>query len=226
MMKTILIADDESDILEFLSYNFKKEGFIVYTSENGLKAVESAKTINPDIILLDVMMPVMDGIEACIKIRENPATRNCIIIFLSARSEEFTQVAALESGADDYIVKPVKPKILLSKINAISRRSDLTVTQEKKAKTEKLIIEKDSYIVQYCGAKIELPKKEFDLLSLLASRPGKVFSREEIYNAVWGTEIIVGDRTIDVHINKLRSRLSESIIKTIKGVGYKLEENE
>lgn len=222
-MKKILIVDDEPDILEFLKYNLVKEGFHVVTANNGAEAIQSAKETNPDLIILDVMMPEMDGIETCRQLRSKSAFKNTIIIFLSARSEDFTQVAGLETGADDYLVKPVKLRILISKIKAYFRRFEDDATDLNITKTGSLVINKNTYLVTKGNKEYSLPKKEFELLNLLASKPNNVFTREDIYSKIWGDEIIVGDRTIDVHIRKLRDKLGDEIIKTIKGVGYKFE---
>ncbi len=221
----ILLVDDEPDILEFLSYNLKKEGFNISIAENGIEAIKKAKEIKPDLILLDVMMPEMDGIEVCEKIREIPEINEAIIAFLTARGEDYSQIAGFDAGADDYITKPIKPKVLISRIKALLKRT------EKKIKTEKinlvldhgnLIIDTEKYIITLNGAEISLPKKEFELLNLLASNPGKVFVRDDIFDKIWGEEVIVGERTIDVHVRKLREKLGDDLIQTIKGVGYKL----
>ena len=218
----ILIVDDEPDIIEILKYNLNNEGYDVKSAYNGKKAVEKAKKFIPDIILLDVMMPEMDGIEACVELKKISSLSNTRIIFLSARGEDFTQIAAFDAGADDYVTKPVKPKILIKKISSISKRinnntlSDILDLGEIK-------IDKESYLITINKEDISLPRKEFELLYLLASKPGKVFSRDEIMHKVWGSQVIVGDRTIDVHIRKLREKIGEQYIKTIKGVGYKFK---
>jgi two-component system alkaline phosphatase synthesis response regulator PhoP len=220
----ILIVDDEPDIIEILKYNLNNEGYDVKSANDGKKAVEKAKKFIPDIILLDVMMPGMDGIEACKEIKKISSLSNTRIIFLSARSEDFTQIAAFDAGADDYVTKPVKPKILIKKISSISKRinnntlSDILDLGEIK-------INKESYLISLNKQDISLPRKEFELLYLLASKPGKVFSRDEIMHKVWGSQVIVGDRTIDVHIRKLREKIGDKLIKTIKGVGYKFKLN-
>lgn len=221
----ILIVDDEDDILEFVSYNLAREGYHVKTASSGLEAIEKAKKHHPHLILLDVMMPGMDGIETCDQIRKNPALKNTMIAFLTARGEDYSQVAGFEAGADDYITKPIKPKVLISRIKALLRRLD----GSKDALPEKLEfgdlqIDTEQYLIKLKGKKIELPRKEFELLSLLVSRPGKVFPREEIMDKIWGNEVIVGGRTIDVHIRKLREKIGNDRIKTIKGVGYKFED--
>ncbi|MBU2018158.1 MAG: response regulator transcription factor [Bacteroidetes bacterium] len=218
MHKSILIVDDEEDIREILQYNLDKEGFITQVASNGIQALEIAKSMKPDLILLDVMMPEMDGMEVCENIRNTPGFESTLICFLTARNEDYSQVAGLDAGADDYISKPIKTRLLISRINALFRRNRIETIE--KANSD-LIINREKYIVEKAGNRIHLPKKEFDLLSLLMSRPDYVFERDYIMEKVWGTEIIVGDRTIDVHIRKLREKIGESYIKTIKGVGYK-----
>ena len=220
----ILLVDDEPDILEIISYTLKNDGHLVYTAENGAKAIRLAKKIKPHLIILDVMMPEMDGIEACDQIRKLPGLENTIIAFLTARGEDYSQVAGFEAGADDYITKPVKPKVLTSRLKALLRRRPVP-EQEVPGKMEfsDLIIDPERYHVEILGNVIELPRKEFELLSLLASKPGKVFTREEIMDRIWGTVVIVGGRTIDVHIRKLREKIGDDRIKTVKGVGYKFE---
>ncbi len=224
----ILLADDEPDILDFLSYNLKKEGFEVFTAENGLKALEIAKKIQPDLIVLDVMMPLMDGIETCRQLREMPEFKQTIIIFLTARDEDFTQVAALDVGGDDYISKPLKPRVFISRINALLRRianNDVNLEQNNPNLIVfgDLTIDKEKIIVVKNNVQIPLAKKEFELLCLLLSRPGKVYTREEIFHKIWGNDVIVGDRTIDVHIRKLREKIGDDYIGTVKGIGYKIE---
>ena len=224
----ILLADDEPDILDFLSYNLKKEGFEVFTAENGLKALEIAKKIQPDLIVLDVMMPLMDGIETCRQLREIPEFKQTIIIFLTARDEDFTQVAALDVGGDDYISKPLKPRVFISRINALLRRianNDVNLEQNNPNLIVfgDLTVDKEKIIVVKNNVQIPLAKKEFELLCLLLSRPGKVYTREEIFHKIWGNDVIVGDRTIDVHIRKLREKIGDDYIGTIKGIGYKIE---
>lgn len=219
----ILIVDDDPDIIEILTYNLSNEGYNVKSAVNGVEALKKAKKFIPDIILLDVMMPEMDGIEACSQLREIESLSKSMVIFLSARGEDFTQIAAFDAGADDYINKPVKPKILLKKISSISRRilSENNVTS--KIIIGSLVIDRDSYSVTHEKDEITLPRKEFELLHMLASKPGKVLTRDEIMFKVWGTQVVVGDRTIDVHIRKLREKIGEKYIKTIKGVGYKFK---
>lgn len=218
MNKSILIVDDEEDIREILKYNLEKEGFMIQVAENGLIAVEIAKTMKPDLILLDVMMPEMDGMEVCEILRNTAGFENTLICFLTARSEDYSQVAGLDAGADDYIAKPIKTRLLISRINALFRRNRAELVEEE---VTDLVINREKYVVEKAGQKIHLPKKEFDLLSLLMSRPDYVFERDFIMEKVWGTEIVVGDRTIDVHIRKLREKIGDDYIKTIKGVGYK-----
>jgi two-component system alkaline phosphatase synthesis response regulator PhoP len=219
--KKILIADDEPDILEIIQFNLAAEGYDVITAKNGDEAIEQAKKHLPDLIILDVMMPGKTGIETCNILRAQPVFKETLIIFLSALSDEGNEIRGLESGADDYLTKPIRPKILISKIVALFRR----LKKENKSiiRHGELIINKENYIVNYKGDDIILARKEFELLSLLASKPGKVFLRNEILNQVWGTEVIVGDRTIDVHIRKIRQKLNLDCITTVKGVGYKFE---
>ena len=219
-METILIIDDEADIRDILSYNLEKEGYQVLKAENGKKGIALAKNRLPDLILLDVMMPEMDGIEVCEILKSDENTQNILICFLTARSEDYSQIAGFNAGADDYVSKPVKPKVLISRINAILRRKKNSSDKEKQNDSS-LVINKEKYEIIKDGVAIHLPKKEFSLLILLSSKPGKVFDRNVILETVWGTDIIVGDRTIDVHIRKLREKIGEDYIKTIKGVGYK-----
>ena len=219
----ILVVDDDLDIIEILKYNLNNSGYFVKSANNGIKAIKKAKKFLPDIILMDVMMPEMSGIEACSEIRKIDQLSNTIIIFLSARSEDYTQISAYDAGADDYISKPVKPKILLKKISNIAKKIKLEKTNPKILDLGSLKINREEYIVIKDKNEILLPRKEFELLFLLGSKPEKVFTREEIMNKVWGTLVIVGDRTIDVHIRKLREKIGEKYIKTIKGVGYKFE---
>jgi two-component system, OmpR family, alkaline phosphatase synthesis response regulator PhoP len=217
----ILLVDDEPDILEFLSYNLRKEGYAVITAANGSDALAVASKEIPDLIILDVMMPGMDGIETCSELRKNPELKNTMITMLTARSEDFTQIAGFDAGADDYINKPIKPKVLLSRVKALLRRS--AVVAEGPHEVGGLQIDREKYLVRRDGKEFIFPRKEFELLALLVSKPGKVFTRNEILNYVWGEEVVVGDRTIDVHIRKLREKLGEQYIKTVKGVGYKFE---
>ena len=223
----ILIVDDEPDILEFLGYNLRKENFEVYTAENGVNGIKMAKKILPHLILLDVMMPEIDGIETCEEIRKEPSLKNCVIAFLTARAEDYSQIAGFEAGADDYITKPVKPKVLVSRINALLKRYTPNEDAPVGSGTivvGKLKIDRERYVVEYEDKVLSLPRKEFELLMLLVSKPDKVFTRDEIYHKVWGDDIIVGDRTIDVHIRKLREKIGDDHIRTIKGVGYKFVE--
>jgi len=221
----ILIVDDEPDIIEFLSYNLKHEGFLVSTAMNGKMAVETAQKVIPDLILLDVMMPEMDGIETCERIRKIPVLKNTIIAFLTARGEDYSQIAGFEAGADDYISKPIKPKVLISRIHALLKRgyreNNLTGSDAKILRKGNLLIDLEKYTVFKGDEELILPRKEFELLLLLSSRPGKVYTRDEIFQAIWEDNVIVGDRTIDVHIRKLREKIGEDHIKTFKGVGYK-----
>jgi two-component system alkaline phosphatase synthesis response regulator PhoP len=220
----ILLVDDEPDILEFLSYNLKKEGYNVFTANNGKEAIVVAKKENPDLIILDVMMPDMDGIETCREIRELAGLKDVMIAFLTARSEDYSQIAGFEVGADDYINKPIKPRVLISRITALLRRGRGTsASATDKVDMGGIKIDRERYVVVQEGKEINLPKKEFELLALLASKPGNVFTREVILDRVWGGEVVVGDRTIDVHVRKLREKLGEDFIRTVKGIGYKFE---
>ena len=223
--KKILLVDDEKDILEFLSYNLTKEGFIVKTCLNGSSAIKVIDEFQPNLIVLDVMMPGMDGIETCEIIRANSNYDNIIIAFLTARSEDYSQVAGLEAGADDYINKPIKPKVLVSRVKALLRRKTSQGTGQNISSSSinisDLNINRESYQIERDGIEISLPRKEFEILYLLATKPGKVFKREEIFDKVWGDDVIVGGRTIDVHVRKLRRKLGRDYIVTVKGVGYK-----
>lgn len=219
----ILVVDDEPDILEFIEYNLKREGYQVFLGSNGQEAIEKAKQVKPDLILLDVMMPVVDGIEACKSLRELPEFKTTFIVFLTARSEEYSEIAGFNAGADDYIAKPIKPRVLLSRINAILRRKDKDKKEELKLQVGDLVIDRESFLVYRGDQKIQLAKKEFELLFLLASKPGKVFTRENILEKIWGDDVLVIDRTIDVHIRKVREKLGDQYISTVKGVGYKFE---
>ncbi len=222
MSKKILLVDDEKDILEFLSYNLKKEGYKVYTEMNGKSAFKTAKKIVPNLIVLDVMMPEIDGIETCTKIREVSKLDETLIVFLSARAEDYSQLAGLDAGADAYITKPINPTVFVSKIKALLKRFDKKHENDNETiKYKALKIDKTNYLVTYKKKELSLPKKEFQLLFLLASNPGKIFTRDEIYSKIWGEDVVVGDRTIDVHIRKLREKINEDYIKTVKGVGYK-----
>jgi two-component system alkaline phosphatase synthesis response regulator PhoP len=223
---TLLIVDDEKDILEFLGYNLKQEGFNIQMASNGREAVQIASQIKPHLVLMDVMMPEMDGIAACEEIRANKDLEHTLVAFLTARGEDYSQIAGFEAGGDDYITKPIKPKVLVSRIKALLKRRSIKIEDAKTGSVHKiisgdLVIDKERYVVIKKGKDISLPRKEFELLSLLISKPEKVFTREEIFDRVWGENIIVGDRTIDVHIRKLREKIGDKYIKTVKGIGYK-----
>ncbi|PKG43096.1 response regulator transcription factor [Psychroflexus sp. MES1-P1E] len=218
---TILVVDDDPDILEILSYNLNAEGYKVITAEDGVQAVKKAKKKKPHLVILDVMMPEMDGIEACEQIRETKGLENTVITFLTARGEDYSQVAGFDAGADDYITKPVKPKVLMSKVKALLRRFKSNVSEKNIYKIGGIVINRDEYKISSDGIEMTLPRKEFELLSLLTSEPNKVFKRDDILNTVWGSEVVVGGRTIDVHIRKLREKLGDDKFKTVKGVGYK-----
>lgn len=218
----ILLVDDEQDILEIIGYNLSQEGYQVFTASNGKEAVEKAQKEIPNLIILDVMMPEMDGMEACERIRKIPSLQNTIVTFLTARGEDYSQVAGFDAGADDYITKPIKPKVLVSKVKALLRRVKEEV-QGDILNVGNIEINREEYKIVKDGVEIILPRKEFELFYLLASKPGKVFKREEILDRVWGNEVVVGGRTIDVHIRKLREKIGDEWFKTIKGVGYKLD---
>ncbi|MCU0347512.1 MAG: response regulator transcription factor [Saprospiraceae bacterium] len=224
--KKILIVDDEPDILEILSYNLRKEGYEVETANNGEDGLKKAGEYLPDLIILDIMMPQMDGVEVCRHIRSQPKFNGTLVAFLTAREEDYSQIAALDVGGDDYITKPIKPRVLMSRVKALMRRN---ATADGDADTSKqtiigdLVIDRERFRVIQAGTEVELAKQEFELLYLLASKPGKVFTRDEIYNKIWGADVIVGTRTIDVHIRKLREKLGDDFIKTIKGIGYRFE---
>lgn len=218
----ILLVDDEQDILEIIGYNLSQEGYQVFTASNGREAVEKAQKELPNLIILDVMMPEMDGMEACEHIRRIPALQNTIITFLTARGEDYSQVAGFDAGADDYITKPVKPKVLVSKVKALLRRIK-EESQGDVLNVGEIEINREEYKIVKDGVEMVLPRKEFELFYLLASKPGKVFKREEILDKVWGNEVVVGGRTIDVHIRKLREKIGDEWFKTVKGVGYKLD---
>ena len=219
----ILVVDDEEDILEFLSYNLRAEGYDVIVADNGILAIELAKQEQPSLIILDVQMPDMDGITTCEKIREIPYLKETVITFLTARSEDYSQIAGFEAGADDYITKPIRPKVLVSRVKALLKRRGITQDTNSIIELGDIVIDKEKHLTTYKGQEVIFAKKEFKLLKLLISKPGKVFTREEILEKVWGSDIIVGDRTIDVHIRKLREKLADHYIKTVKGVGYKFE---
>ena len=221
----ILVVDDEPDILEFLRYNLTKEGFEVFLAGDGEEGLKVAEKEKPNLIILDIMMPKMDGVEVCRQLRSKPEFDQSTIAFLTARDEDYSQIAALDVGGDDYITKPIRPRVFISRVKALLRRSERSdaVDEAEVIKIGDLAIDKERVSVQKGETVIELAKKEFELLNLLVSKPGKVFSREEIFNKVWGTDVIVGNRTIDVHIRKLREKIGENYIKTIKGIGYKFE---
>lgn len=219
----ILLVDDEPDILEIIGYNLAQEGYQIVTAKNGKEAVLKAKKELPQLIIMDVMMPEMDGMEACENIRKIPELSHTIITFLTARSEDYSQVAGFDAGADDYIAKPIKPKLLVSKVKALLRRLKETEQNSETLNVGGIEINREAYKIVKDDKEIVLPRKEFELFYLLASKPGKVFTREEILDKVWGNEVIVGGRTIDVHIRKLREKIGEELFKTIKGVGYKFE---
>ena len=223
---TILLVDDETDILDFLSYNIRKEGYKVFTATNGEDGVKLAQQLSPSLIILDVMMPKMDGIEACQIIRKDLNISQPIIAFLTSRAEDYAQIAGFEAGADDYISKPVRPRLLMAKIESLLKRLNNKGTDTEKLVQPSLLIDREKFMVVCDGKSLILPKKEFELLELLASRPGKVYNREQILAIVWGNETIVGERTIDVHIRKLREKLGDDYIRTVKGVGYTFNENE
>lgn len=220
----ILLVDDEPDILEFISYNLKREGYQVITADNGFRAIELAKELTPHLIILDVMMPEMDGMTTCKELKQIPSLSTCIIMFLTARGEEYSQLAGFEAGADDYVSKPIKPNLLTSRIRALLRRhGGPTEDKGQTVKVGAVTIDRERYVILKDDEEIVLPKKEFELLNLLASKPNKVFSREEIFAKVWGNNVVVGDRTIDVHVRKLREKIGLQLIKTVKGVGYKFD---
>jgi two-component system alkaline phosphatase synthesis response regulator PhoP len=221
--RRILIVDDDSDIQELLSYNLRKEGYEVKTAGDGKDAVAKAAEFRPDLILLDVMMPEMDGIETCRELRINSDLDETMIAFLTARGEDYSQIAGFEAGADDYISKPVKPRVLVSRVNALMRRKSGSDEVPAANQHGDIIIDQEKYLVTKGGVELQMPKKEFELLSLLMSKPGRVFTREIILSQIWGNDVVVGDRTIDVHIRKLREKVGDSFIKTVKGVGYKID---
>lgn len=218
----ILLVDDEPDILEFMEYNLRKEGYHVLLGKNGAEAVDIAKKEHPHLIILDIMMPVMDGIEACRTMRATPALKDTLITFLTARNEDYSQIAGFDVGADDYISKPIKPRVMMSRIKALLRRLNGS-SSETRLRIGNIDIDREKYLVYKNNEALNFPRKEFELLSLLTSKPGKVFTREDILSRVWGNDIIVGDRTIDVHIRKIREKLGDDSIKTVKGIGYKFD---
>jgi two-component system alkaline phosphatase synthesis response regulator PhoP len=223
----ILVIDDEPDIVEFLSYNLRKEGYNIYTALNGKEGINTIQKVSPHLVLLDIMMPGMDGIETCEKIRENHDFDNMLVVFLTARSEDYSQIAGFSAGADDFITKPVKPKVLVSRLNAILRRYGVKrrdqAPERDVLRFNDIVIDPEKYLVYKDQTELMLPRKEFKLLLLLTSKPSRVFTRDEIFDHLWGTDIFVGDRTIDVYIRKLREKIGDHRIKTIKGVGYKFE---
>lgn len=220
----ILIVDDEKDIIEFLEYNFKKEGYQVYSARNGVEGKEKALKVKPDLIILDVMMPGMDGVELCKELREIPDMDNTIIIFLTARGEDYSQIAGFEVGADDYITKPIRPRVLIARVKALLKRKSKQSVTENTIEVNSIVIDKEKRNITIEDQSIHLPKIEFNLLVLLATNPGKIFTREEIYAKIWGFDVYVSDRTLDVHIRKLREKIGKDFIKTIKGVGYGFNE--
>ncbi len=224
-LNKVLVVDDEPDVLEFLSYNLRKEGFLVFTASNGKEGLALAIKERPQLVILDVMMPGMDGIETCSEIRKQPFLADTIVIFLTARGEDYSQIAGFEAGADDYVTKPVKPKVLVSRVKALLRRLTFNNAEQGVSQITLTVftINRERYVVIKDGKEIVLPRKEFELLSLLSSKPNKVFTRDEIFSSVWGNDVVVGDRTIDVHVRKIREKLDTQNIKTVKGVGYKYE---
>ncbi len=216
----ILLVDDEKDVLDFLKYNFEKEGFTVYTASDGESGKSMAKKIKPDLIILDVMMPGIDGVEVCRELREMPQMDDTLIIFLTARGEDYSEIAGFEVGADDYITKPIRPRVLIARTKALLKRKLKSAPERNLIETDKIFIDKDKREVIIDTKTIHLPRIEFDLLVIMASIPGRIFSRDELYLKIWGTEVVVGDRTLDVHIRKLREKIGTHLIKTIKGVGY------
>jgi len=220
---SILLVDDEEDILDFVSYNLRKEGFVVHTSLNGRDALKIAKKDPPNLILLDLMMPEMDGIETCQELKRFPELKETIIVFFTARSEDFTQILGLDAGADDYITKPIKPSVLISKVNSLLRRIPVQEEEPTLYKAGDITVDRDKYLIFIEGREIQLARKEFELLDTMASKPGKVFTREDILTRIWDEDVVVGERTIDVHIRKIREKTGTDHIKTIKGVGYKFD---
>ena len=224
MAEKVLLVDDDEDITEFLSYNLRKEGYQLFTANNGRDAISIAKKEHPDLIVLDVMMPGMDGVETCLELKDIPIVQDAVMVFLTARNEDYSQIAGLEAGADDYISKPIKPRVFAAKVKSLlKRKNNTTAVSSDKSEYGGIRLDRDKYLVEKDGGRLYFPKKEFELLSLLMSKPGNVFSREIILNTVWGDDVVVGDRTIDVHVRKLREKLGNEYIKTIKGVGYKFD---
>lgn len=223
LAQKVLLVDDEADILELLRYNLEREGYQVFTALDGREAIKSARSHHPDLIVLDIMMPGMDGVEVCNQLRSLPEFKNTLIIFLTARGEDYSQIAGFEAGADDYITKPVRPKVFVTKVKALLKRSGGDRGSGQNLEANNVRVDLERVLVHVDDAELQLPKKEFELLVLLISKPGKVFKRDEIYAQIWGNELIVGDRTIDVHIRKLREKIGEENIRTVKGVGYKFD---
>ncbi|MBK6369170.1 MAG: response regulator transcription factor [Flavobacteriales bacterium] len=219
----VLLVDDEPDIVELLRYNLEREGYAVQTALNGKDALKSAKTWHPDLVVLDIMMPGMDGVEVCMQLRQLPEFKNTVITFLTARGEDYSQIAGFEAGADDYITKPVRPKVFVSKVKALLKRSGSDRPEGRILESNGVKVDLEKVMVHVEGRDVQLPKKEFELLVLLIGKPGKVFKRDEIYSQIWGNDLFVGDRTIDVHIRKLREKIGDERIKTIKGIGYKFD---
>lgn len=222
---TILLVDDEPDILDFISYNLRKEGYSVYTAPDGFEALTVAKKVRPQLVILDVMMPGMDGIETCERLKEMPEMEHAIVAFLTARSEDYSQLAGFGAGADDYIAKPIKPGLLISRVKALLRRYHPERQEDDLDQKGDIRIDRERYVVWKDNEQIALPRKEFELMCLLVSKPNKVFTRDEIYSEVWGQEVVVGVRTIDVHLRKLREKIGHEYFKTVKGVGYKFIPN-
>ncbi|HPF89326.1 MAG TPA: response regulator transcription factor [Flavobacteriales bacterium] len=223
LVQKVLLVDDEPDILELLRYNLEREGYSVQTALNGKDALKAARSEHPDLIVLDIMMPGMDGVEVCTQLRQQPEFKNTVITFLTARGEDYSQIAGFDAGADDYITKPVRPKVFVSKVKALLKRSGGDRSEERVLESNGVRVDLEKVLVYVGDQELQLPKKEFELLVLLISKPGKVFKRDEIYNQIWGNELFVGDRTIDVHIRKLREKIGDERIKTIKGIGYKFD---
>lgn len=221
---SLLLVDDERDILDMLQYNLEQEGYKVYTADNGIDGLALARKVNPDLMILDIMMPGMDGVELCQKIRKDDGLKDSVVAFLTARDEDYSQIAGFEAGADDYIAKPVKPRVLVSRVKALLKRSSAAPKTDSRLEHNGIVVDLDKVSVTHNNSELHLPKKEFELLTLLISKPGKVFKRTEIYDSVWGRDQYVGDRTIDVHIRKLREKLGNELIQTVKGVGYKFRE--
>ena len=223
LVQKVLLVDDEPDIVELLRYNLEREGYAVQTAHNGRDALKAAKSGRPDLIVLDIMMPGMDGVEVCTQLRQLPEFKNTVITFLTARGEDYSQIAGFDAGADDYITKPVRPKVFVSKVKALLKRSGADRPEDRILESNGVKVDLEKVLVYVGDQELQLPKKEFELLVLLIGKPGKVFKRDEIYSQIWGNELFVGDRTIDVHIRKLREKIGDERIKTIKGIGYKFD---